>query len=153
MTCNLSSGAKPSADIVSPVVAQMLESMYFCSPNYYGVAQLEGPVIGASLSFSGPASGDIRLVAQVALVTRMAADFLGLETCDVDEQQLHATIRELASVTCCAIIASWMPGCDFHFGIPRGLTDDELKRSLRHGFSFDAGVPEFGLEVKLGASA
>lgn len=109
------------AAVVTTTLSQILETMYFCVPEYCGAGRLVGPAIGASVAFSGTVKGEFSLVASRRLIGQFAADYLGLDCDGISEANLGATIRELANVVCCATIAAWMPGEDFHFAIPQQI--------------------------------
>lgn len=135
--------------LITKTISQILETMYYCSPDYCGRMTVEGEAIGAELGFSGPVCGALRIVAQAGLIERLTADFLGLEPSEIGPEQLKATVRELANVACCSAVAEWNPGHDFHFSIPRDLSGDELRESMQHGFSFDGEPPAFGINLVL----
>jgi hypothetical protein len=124
--------------------------MYFCLPDYYGAARLAGPTIGASVAFSGVIQGEFRLIASRRLASQFAADFLGVDCDGISEANLGATIRELANVVCCATIAAWMPGEDFHFKIPKQIEANGQPEMFATCFSVDAGEPELALDFQLG---
>lgn len=140
---------QPPEGIVAKVMNDLIETMFFCSPEYRGSGEVQGPVIAATVGFAGEVSGEIWLGVETSLIRQFAADFLGVEESDIPEEQLPATVDELTNVTCCSIMAAWRPGKNFRFTIPRELTDSESLRNVQHRFIVEGGGPRIGLEVRL----
>jgi hypothetical protein len=134
--------------VVTATLTQILETMYFCVPDYYGAGRLVGPIIGASVAFSGRVKGKFSLVASRRLIGQFAADFLGIDSDGISEANLGATIRELANVVCCATIAAWMPGEDFHFAIPQQIEPNSETEPFANCFVINE-EPEMALNFQL----
>jgi hypothetical protein len=134
--------------VVTAALSQILETMYFCVPDYYGAGRLVGPTIGASVAFSGTVRGEFSLVASRRLIGQFAADYMGLDSDGISEANLGATLRELANVVCCATIAAWMPGEDFHFAIPQQIGPNSQTEPFDNCFLINEG-PEMALNFQL----
>lgn len=127
----------------------LIETMYFCSPEYRGAGNIYAPLIAAAVGFRGGVSGELCLGLEASLIRQFAADFLGVESSEIVEEQLSATVCELTNVACCSVVAAWLPGENFHFSVPRRLSAEEMHQELSHCFSIDGGPPRIGLEMRL----
>ena len=86
--------------VIGGVFGAIVETMYFCAPQYSGKAAVRSPAIGASVAFSGSVCGELRLVVSEELAARMAADFLATDLCGLSREQIEATTGELANIVC-----------------------------------------------------
>jgi CheY-specific phosphatase CheX len=122
--------------------------MYFMVPVYLGKIAVPAAAYKVGVGFTGAVAGEFHLAVAHHLADRMAADFLASEVNDVDQQQVEANVRELANVACCAAMAAWRPGDDFHFTVPFLLGDD-AQLQPGHAFSILSGNPEISFEVRV----
>ena len=135
------------AFVVTPAIQEILETMYFMSPEYCG----EGPAIPDSyimgVEFSGPISGRFTISVGRPLARRMAADFLAEDVDAVEPAIVESTISELANIACGAALAAWNPDQDFVFSVPFRL---EASDTLDHQYSVFGPGPEMsvGLDVR-----
>ena len=136
-----------AAELILPVVSELLETMYFMEPVYLGETAVPPHAFKVGVGFTGAVAGEFHLAVAHQLADRMAADFLASEVEELDPQQVEATVRELANLACCAAMAAWRPGEDFHFTVPFALGDAELPPG--HAFSIFSGNPEISFEVRV----
>ena len=144
------------ASVLEPVMGQLLEEMYFCTPSFVGQGCIDGPLLGASIAFTckgdsgwarGSSPGDFRLVVKQSTATQMAADFLAADPGELSQSQIEAAVGELANVACGAAMSSWQPGEDFHFDVPAALPDAVCKGLFENCFSVASEGPELAIEV------
>ena len=137
-----------ASDLILPMVSELLGTMYFMAPVYLGEIAVPADAYKVGVGFTGAVAGEFHLAVAHHLADRMAADFLANEVEEVDPQLVEATVRELANVACCAAMAAWRPGDNFHFTVPFVLRDDaELPPA--HAFSILSGRPEISFEVRV----
>jgi hypothetical protein len=139
-------------EVVEPALVEVLEAMYFFTPEWRGIGRLEGPLQGAAVKFlvSAPAgqepdAGEFRLIVTQRLATRMAAEFLPAEPEDITPAESEAMIAELANVVSGAVLSVCMPGVEFQLAIPRTFRPVSDSEVFNCGFAVlggAAGRPE-----------
>ncbi len=135
-------------EVLEPALAQVLEEMYFCTPESHAPVLPEGPLLGAELPFSALASdsaesrlrpGVFRLLVTERLAVQMAAEFLAVTPGEVSKEQAEAMISELTNVACGAVLSAWLPGTEFRLTLPRKFEALADSQPLEHCFSVMCG--------------
>jgi hypothetical protein len=140
-------------EVVESSLSRIFETMYFAEIDSAGsgaIASCDSGV-GATISFSGAASGELRIAATSRLAAQLAADFIAVETAEIAAGEERAIIRELANVACGSLLAEWMPGEQFELGIPAALEAGEIDRIWPVRFAIGTAPPELAVEVRIAA--
>lgn len=106
-------------------VCEVLEKMFFAET--MGELPFPAPSAGeimVELGFQGEPSGSflLRMTSQAA--RQIAADFLGIDQCDITETQTSEVIRELANMVCGSVLSRVESSAPFHLGPPRIVTPE-----------------------------
>ena len=139
----------PADSAICDAMGEILETMYFCEPEYMGRGQFNGPAIGARLAFSGDLSGEFRVIVAESAALRLTADFLGAGPQEITSGEARLAVRELANVACGAAMNTWMPDATLDFSVPDELPAAELAGEWAHGFSLSDGALELGIEIRI----
>jgi hypothetical protein len=132
------------AEILESALTQILEEMYFCTPESRGKTSLEGLLRGAELPFlsaTGPVPRDglFRLIVTDRLAVQLAAEFLPAAPEDVSPEQAEEMVAELTNVACGAVLSAWMPGVEFRLNLPRILSSIANSEPFEHSFHVACG--------------
>jgi CheY-specific phosphatase CheX len=92
---------------LAAAVERVLETMFFTFPNGPADASvLENPDwVGAHLSFSGSASGNLTIMLGPAAARCLAADFLGTEADSIGTEQVADVVCEFANMVCGSMVS------------------------------------------------
>jgi hypothetical protein len=142
----------PPPETVIPVITDLMERMYFTSPEFCGDTSCSSDALAVAVNFSGTSSGSLRIAVDRVLARRMTADFLAMEIEAVEEDQMGATVSEFANVACGALLAEWMPNDNFHFSVPHALANWEPVPDSC-SFTVLAGRPELAVSLAIGAES
>ena len=87
--------------------------------------------VTAEVSFAGIFSGRLAMVITEPALTELAANMLGIDGDDVDQDHMHDALRETVNIIC----GNWLPieGGDeavFHIGSPKILAPSEAAAAL-----------------------
>jgi chemotaxis protein CheY-P-specific phosphatase CheC len=77
--------------------------------------------MGASVRFEGHPSGALSIAMDARLARGIAEDFLGVQ--DIAFQQVEDVVRELANITCGAVLSRIESECTFRLDSPRSGMD------------------------------
>lgn len=147
--------ATDSIEALVPVcVAEVLETMFFCETEPAPEAGAPAPPVGrmcVEVDFAGAPSGRFWLWLAPAAAKRMAADFLGLDHEEVDEDKAAQTVCELANMICGSIVSRLESHSAFQLSAPR-LVDpvsNEAPESRRR-FLIDGGGLTVAYRIEAG---
>ena len=109
---------------------EKLAFMFFVSDAFREPIQFQDAVT-AEVSYTGIFSGRLAMVITEPALTELAANMLGIDTEDVEQNHLHDALKETVNIIC----GNWLPieGGDeavFHIDAPRVLSPSEAAASL-----------------------
>jgi hypothetical protein len=138
-------------EVVENSLGRIFETMYFAELESAGSGVIAccDRGVGASISFSGAATGELRIAATSRLAAQLAADFVAVDTAELTAGEEGAIMQELANVACGCLLAEWMPGSRFEFGIPTALEPSEIERIWPLRFAIGSAPPELAAELRI----
>ncbi len=118
---------------LSKIVRESLEKLAFM---FFNLDAPRKPIlfqdaVTAEVPFTGIFSGRLAMVISEPALTELAANMLGIDGAEVDQNHLHGALKEAANIIC----GNWLPieGGDeavFHIGSPRILSPSEAASAL-----------------------
>jgi len=142
------------AALLDSCCEQVLETMFFAPvlepadpASSSGAARVD-----TRLTFEGKPSGAFEVDADPGVARTMAANFLGVEESEVNEQQVDEVLAEFTNMTCGSALSSL--GCVeyFHLATPRTSRPVEFAPSIngvRRAFLLENGTLGVCLRVDL----
>lgn len=83
-------------------------------------------LLGATLSFHGPATGRISLLIPVNILKEITANFLGLNEGEINEEQKRDTVKEILNMIGGHMLSLVDKGGLFKIGLPEAIDEDDL---------------------------
>jgi chemotaxis protein CheY-P-specific phosphatase CheC len=120
--------------MMKDAIFSVLETMFFQVVQFVedtGIeAWFEGEqkLIGAALDFEGPFSGSFFFFVSANKASKITADFLGIETAEVDEKQREDTVKEALNMIGGNMLSRSEEKGGFRLGIPKMIQTTALTR-------------------------
>lgn len=90
-------------------------------------------LVGATLSFHGPSTGLVYLFLPTAMVTRITANFLGLDEEEVNEEQKKDAVKESLNMIGGNMLSFFDKKGAFKLGIPELIEEKDLVENKFEG--------------------
>lgn len=115
-------------------VEEVLEKMFFFSAAEEPCACGGSPQreIVARVGFAGHPPGALTLRVTYAAARSIAADFLALEACELQEEQVAAVVCELANMVCGSVLSRIESSATFRLSVPCLLRGPEAMHGVQN---------------------
>jgi len=111
------------------VMKEILERMFFLDAENLTepVSLVMGSVIEAEVAFAGQRPGSLRIRIAEPAARSLAADFLGLDSSELSNEQIGEVICELANMFCGSLLSRLESTVNFNLSSPK-LVDEPVHR-------------------------